>query len=194
MRSAYVAWLMGDWRASGCPGTVGAACVFLLAACSRDPGGPPPEPAPSATASAVTLAAAPPEDAGARFAQARREALAKDVHARMAALLPLFDAGAPRTQVVGDRFILVDVDAGAASFDQSVKLAQQFCDVMFDGRLYEVPTKGVTVWLFGTSTRFDQYRHDRSPGAPETPYGLYDPSSREIFVNIAAAGLDDVDA
>ena len=146
-----------------------------------------PAPAPSASASAVTLAAAPPEDASARFAQARQEALTKDVRARMAYLLTLFDGGAPRTQLVGDRFILVDVDAGAASFDQSVKLAQQFCDVMFDGRLYEVPTKGVIVWLFGTGKRYDEYRGRRSPGAPETPYGLYNASSRASSTSRARA-------
>lgn len=118
----------------------------------------------------------------------RADRVAADVRARADSALTLIDAGASRISIQSDLFVLVDVDAGRA-FEPSVTLTHDFLAVLLDGRLSHLPYEAVTVWLFGTATRFNKFRAQRVPGAPETPYGLYHSSTREIFVNTASAGI-----
>jgi hypothetical protein len=176
---------MGETPVTAARPIFGVAFALLAGACTQD-AGPSSGPAPSAPASTAAVAATP--SVASFVPESREDALAKDIAADMPFVLGRVGNKPERTRVV-DGFLLVDVDAGAATLAKCAELAQRFMKVMLDGRLYEPPYKAAIVWLFGTTERYDPYRHELAPGIGDTPYGLYDPTRQMIFVNLESAGI-----
>jgi hypothetical protein len=181
------------------PGTVPAAGLLtLILTCAAftsctSPSSRSAGPAPSIDAAASQVVAPPPPASPVPSPSgypSPSDRLAADVRSRTATALSALslDAGSPRVRVEGDRFILVDVNAGRSAFDDTMKLTHDALAVLYDGRLFELPERGVIVWLFGTTDRFNQWRAKRSTVVPHQPVGLYDPNTREIFVDVSAAG------
>jgi hypothetical protein len=82
------------------------------------------------------------------------------------------------------------VDAAAGPlFPKSVDLARDALAVLYDGRLFELPDQAVTVWICGTTDGFLKLIGERAPNVHDLPYGAYDATRREIFVNTATAGI-----
>jgi hypothetical protein len=90
-----------------------------------------------------------------------------------------------RTTVVDGTFLYVDVDRSPL-FDEAVAFAPRVLAALRNGRMAAHPLCPVTVYLFGSRTRFDHHcsTHRYVPDGSRN-WGVWDPMRRDVVVDLS---------
>jgi hypothetical protein len=102
------------------------------------------------------------------------------------ALKPMLGPGF--TVVIEPPFVVVGDEAPATVRERASTTVRWAVEKLKKDFFTRDPDKILTVWLFGQKASYDEYRHKRFSGSPDTPYGFYTSEHRALVMNISTGG------